>query len=379
MHVGGTFFFSMFCTGDDASGLPDVCMYATHLNLSFSGLTFFFLVCVLVFITSLKYARILSPSFLTLLLPPPPPPDRPLAQIPPEYGGTSPDPLGRSSDERSLMALAASLGPTALPPASTTTPVPGNDSGNGSGIHGGGGGGDGGVDGGVDVAAAAEMGPQADALVDHGSIGAVGNDTDSGNDVIGDERGSGAAAARVARQSSSASVGGFAAAGGVTTAASTGIDRADDGKPGRGEGGGVGEGRGLTQRLASVVRRMRGNATRAYLGVENKFHYDTQRRMWVIEGGGGRGGGARRKAKGGGGRRGGREGGRQGVGDKSVSSGTYLFHYFALTFLFCFLNFDGATKEGLIFPPGSRVCPNAPFSRLRTDISEKKQSEEQSR
>ncbi|CAM9479719.1 unnamed protein product, partial [Hapterophycus canaliculatus] len=43
-------------------------------------------------------------------------------------------------------------------------------------------------------------------------------------------------------------------------------------------------GRGVTQRFASAVRRMRGNATRAYLGVENKFRYDTARRVWVMEG-----------------------------------------------------------------------------------------------
>lgn len=49
---------------------------------------------------------------------------------------------------------------------------------------------------------------------------------------------------------------------------------------------------GVTQRLASAVRRsIRGSATRAYLGVENKFRYDTARRIWIMEGdsrGGGR-------------------------------------------------------------------------------------------
>lgn len=59
-------------------------------------------------------------------------------------------------------------------------------------------------------------------------------------------------------------------------------------------GGGREEGEvkrgGLTQRLASAVRSMRGGvggrmrATQAYLGVENKFRYDAERRMWVMEG-----------------------------------------------------------------------------------------------
>lgn len=41
---------------------------------------------------------------------------------------------------------------------------------------------------------------------------------------------------------------------------------------------------GMTQRLASAVRRsIRGSATRAYLGVENKFRYDTARRIWIME------------------------------------------------------------------------------------------------
>ena len=62
------------------------------------------------------------------------------------------------------------------------------------------------------------------------------------------------------------------------------------GSDGGGESGSKGE--GVTQRLASAVRRsMRGGATRAYLGVENRFRYDTARRMWIMDGNERRGGG----------------------------------------------------------------------------------------
>ena len=96
---------------------------------------------------------------------------QPLAQVPPEYGGTSPDALGRSPEERALMALATSLGPTSLSPATAaTTSVPRN----GSSVDDGSGGGDDGDGRGGrnDAAVTAEAGPESDVLLNHGSTGA---------------------------------------------------------------------------------------------------------------------------------------------------------------------------------------------------------------
>lgn len=48
------------------------------------------------------------------------------------------------------------------------------------------------------------------------------------------------------------------------------------------------EKQGVTQRLVSAVRRVRGagtgSATPAYLGVENRFRYDEKQKIWVMEG-----------------------------------------------------------------------------------------------
>lgn len=134
-----------------------------------------------------------------------------------------------------------------------------------------------------------------DALSGRPQSGEVGVGT-GGTPVSADEGGGslredpGTMARSSSRQSlrSSASTASLASA-----AAAPSHDDDVGGSKGGDEGGGVKV--GMTQRLASAVRRsIRGSATRAYLGVENKFRYDTARRIWIMEGdsrGGGRRGG----------------------------------------------------------------------------------------
>lgn len=207
-------------------------------------------------------------------------------QIPPEYGGSSPNRLGQSPEEDALKQLATSLGPTSLPQGAARAVVASESSRHAPATGGG-------SDDASDHAAAAVSGrsEESEAADEWVASSRHGDDaTDGGDAVHADGTGSrglrGMRALREGSSSVSAAVG--AADGGGTSAA----------------------GKGMTQRLASAVRRMRGSATRAYLGVENKFRYDTERHMWIIDGdekdGGVRGDG------GGGGRRVPR------VGDKEV-------------------------------------------------------------
>lgn len=208
------------------------------------------------------------------------------AQIPREYGGTSPNALGRSSDEAALKQLAASLGPTSLPPT-TTAPLPDTSAGSGrgaclnvAGVNG--------EQSGVDAlesgrgsssSVAASGGGYEDTRPCGGGGGGDHVDVRAGGSGLR----SGTSTMRTLRENSSVSAG---------SSASSGDSRGIGGRDGK-SGGSANARQGMTQRLASVVRRMRGSATHAYLGVENKFRYDTERRMWIIDGDESDGGGRR--------------------------------------------------------------------------------------
>lgn len=213
-------------------------------------------------------------------------------QIPPEYGGSSPDHLGQSHEERALNKLAASLGPTSLPKgtmgtvasASHAPAATGGSSGDAR---------DDAANGHGEEAEAEE----ADAWV---TSSRHGDDATGGDyvreDGTGGSHGQGASALREGSSVSS------------TVGRARGVGSADG-------GGASAAGMGMSQRLASVVRRMRGRATQAYLGVENKFRYDTEHRMWIIDGdendGASRGSGGRRVPR---------------AGDKEVRVAQYM-HY----------------------------------------------------
>ncbi|CAB1118429.1 unnamed protein product [Ectocarpus sp. CCAP 1310/34] len=220
------------------------------------------------------------------------------SQIPSEYGGDSPQALGESTDEMALRKLAASLGPTSLPPppegaAHSRSDVGASErSGDGSAVgsvaNGDGEDGDqlfpdysGGVGG--------ESGGMDEGRMPGEIVGGDGGGSSHG--LPDGEEGSALQASSRPRESSAVSA---AVAGGPdrdAKGASFGPGSGGDWDGGErgppadgGSGSGGAGGLGVTQRFASAVRRMRGGATRAYLGVENKFRYDTARRMWVMEG-----------------------------------------------------------------------------------------------
>lgn len=227
-------------------------------------------------------------------------PSSSVCQIPSEYGGDSPQALGESTDEKALRRLAASLGPTSLPP-----PPPEGAARSRSDVGASQRSGDGSAAGGV----ANGDGDDGDHLVPDYS-GGVGHESGvmeeggvPGEFVGGGGRGGGSShgppdgegsstlqAALRPRESSAVSAAAFGGASRDAKGASSGPGSGGDGDGGErgptadGGGGGSAGGLGVTQRFASAVRRMRGGATRAYLGVENKFRYDTARRMWVMEG-----------------------------------------------------------------------------------------------
>lgn len=166
----------------------------------------------------------------------PPTPHR-CAQIPPEYGGSSPYGLGSAPEEVALRELAESLGPTSLLAASGERPrTPASPR-----------------------TAPAPSGTAPGSAADHARGGGGTSPARAGE----------GRSSRVAAGPRRSDLGGVR----------------DEGQ-GRQEGGK--QRPRVSQRLASVVRRMRGagggGATMAYLGVENRFRYDGERRMWVMDG-----------------------------------------------------------------------------------------------
>ncbi|CBJ32831.1 conserved unknown protein [Ectocarpus siliculosus] len=218
------------------------------------------------------------------------------SQIPSEYGGDSPQALGESTDEMALCRLAASLGPTSLPPPPEGAAPSRSDAGDGERS------GDGSAVGSVASGDGDDdhlvpdysdgVGSESGVMEEGGIPGEFvggGGGGGSSHGLRDGEEGSALQASPRPRESSAVSA--AAAAGGASRdakGASFGPGSGEDGDGGeRGpsaDGGGSTGGLGVTQRFASAVRRMRGGATRAYLGVENKFRYDTARRMWVMEG-----------------------------------------------------------------------------------------------
>ncbi|CAM9822972.1 unnamed protein product, partial [Ectocarpus sp. 12 AP-2014] len=203
------------------------------------------------------------------------------SQIPSEYGGDSPQALGESTDEMALRRLAASLGPTSL------LPPPEGDSRSRSDVGASQRSGDGSAVGGV----ANGDGDDGDRLVPDysggvgGESGVMQEDGMPGEFVGGGGSGGGgssdglcdgeegSAVQASSRRRESSAVSAAAAAGGpgrdpkgASFGAASGEDR-DGGERGPpADGGGSAGGLGVTQRFASAVRRMRGGATRAYLG-----------------------------------------------------------------------------------------------------------------
>lgn len=219
----------------------------------------------------------------------------PLCQIPSEYGGDSPQALGESTEEMALRRLAASLGPTSLPPppegaARSRSDVGASQrSGDGSAVGGvANGDGDDGdhlvpdYSGGV----GGESGVMEEGEMPGEFVGGGGGGSSHG--LRDGEDGSALQASSRRRESSAVSTAAAGGPGRDAKGASFGPGSGEDGDGGESgppaDGGGSARGLGVTQRFASAVRRMRGGATRAYLGVENKFRYDTARRVWVMEG-----------------------------------------------------------------------------------------------
>ncbi|CAM9141606.1 unnamed protein product, partial [Scytosiphon promiscuus] len=195
-----------------------------------------------------------------------------LEHIPPEYGGSCPHPLGYSTEEVAFKELAASLGPTSLPSQGVADR---------SGLD-------------ADTAVgdeAAETGrPTEDAgIVEEkgGTLEGLGSvDGSAGGHAEGRDGGVPHLSPRPRENSavSAPTADGDSRNERTTSFSSRGAGDAPDRGVVASDGGHAGSsgtgGRGVTQRFASAVRRMRGNATRAYLGVENKFRYDTARRVW---------------------------------------------------------------------------------------------------
>ncbi|CAM9553888.1 unnamed protein product [Ectocarpus fasciculatus] len=219
------------------------------------------------------------------------------SQIPSEYGGDSPQALGESTDEMALRRLAASLGPTSLPPppppegaARSRSDVGASQrSGDDGSAVGGVASGDG-DDGDHLVAGySSGVGGESGAMEEGGMPGEFvgGGGGGSSHGFPDGAESSTLHASSRPRESSAVSAAAAGGANGDAKGASFGPGSGGDGDGGgrrpTADGGSAG-GLGVTQRFASAVRRMRGGATRAYLGVENKFRYDTARRMWVMEG-----------------------------------------------------------------------------------------------
>lgn len=195
--------------------------------------------------------------------------------------------MGSSPEEQALHELATSLGPTTLPSttaaATAAATAPGSTAPKSPGLS--------------------LLHPPSTVATSAGSLDAVfdvGGNVSSANRASGGGQGSGDQAdmppggATLAESQAGVDdgrIGGWAFGSRGNSAASggkkgEGVARRSGG--GRGERGGTGL--GLKQRLASAVGRIRGGvgsetrATQAYLGVENKFRYDGERRVWVMEG-----------------------------------------------------------------------------------------------
>lgn len=220
-------------------------------------------------------------------------------QIPPEYGGCSPFKLGYSPEECALQDLATSLGSTTLQTTTATANINNNNRNNNTGLS------------------AHTRPPHTPS---HLHFSAVTAHAEHSEDVADGRAGGGAPAEGGggmreeeggARDMPAGSATGVrdtdAEKGGVLDSGRGGLwgfrsrdssSISSGGETGRpviaarvsGRGGGGENGQGVKQRLASVVRRMGGGmrggvrATEAYLGVENKFRYDSERRMWVMDG-----------------------------------------------------------------------------------------------